>query len=190
MKPTRSVAALKPLKRPSRVSKSRVAITAGAVFLSAALAVVFLQGSTPESTIEADQAPIQTSVPIPSNLPASKVLTWNCELEDQKPELIMITCADGGFYVEKIKWSTWSKEGATGVGVFSENLCEPSCAEGQRVEAPVNLRLTNLTEHNGKYYLRTLDIRTKDGKDFPWGRANGFEWDVMEFADMMDWDEG
>jgi hypothetical protein len=167
------------------VSKSRVAITAGAVFLSAALAVVFLNGSAPEPAIDSDQGPIQTPVSIPTDLPASKVLTWNCELEDHKPELIFLTCADGGLYVEKIKWSTWSKEGATGIGIFSENLCEPSCAEGQRVEAEVNLRLTNLTEQNGKFYLRTLDISTTNGKDFPWGRANGFEWDVMEFAEMM-----
>jgi hypothetical protein len=135
--------------------------------------------------VEAEQAPIQTPAPFPADLPASKVLTWNCELEEHKPELIFLTCADGGLYVEKIKWSAWSKEGATGIGVFSENLCEPSCAEGQRVKALVNLRLSNLTEHNGRYYLRALDIRTKDGKDFPWGRANGFEWDVMEFYDNM-----
>ena len=152
------------------MNKSRVAITAGAVYLSAALAVVFLQGPTSEPSID---------------LPASKVLTWNCEIETHKPELIFFTCADGGLYVEKIKWSTWSKEGATGIGIFSENLCEPSCAEGKRVEAPVDLRLSNLTEQNGKYYLRTLDIATSDGKNFPWGRADGFQWDVMEFAEMM-----
>lgn len=167
------------------MSKSKVTITAGAVLLSAALAVVFLQGSTPVSTEESMPAPIETPASIPTDLPASKVLTWNCELEEHKPELIFLTCADGGLYVEKIKWSTWNKEGATGIGIFSENLCEPSCAEGQRVEAPVNLTLSNLTEHNGKYFLRTLDISTANGKDFPWERANGFEWDVMEFAEMM-----
>ena len=167
------------------MSKSKVTITAGAVLLSAALAVVFLQGSTPEPTNMAKQVPIEAPASIATDLPASKVLTWNCELEEHKPELIFLTCADGGLYVEKIKWSTWSKEGATGIGIFSENLCEPSCAEGQRVAAPVNLRLSNLTEHNGKYYLRTLDISTANGKDFPWGRANGFEWDVMEFGVML-----
>ena len=165
------------------MSKSRVAITAGAVFLSAALAVVFLKGSSPDPSIDAEQAPIQTPVSIPADLPASKVLTWNCEIETHKPELIFFTCADGGLYVEKIKWSTWTKDGATGSGIFSENLCEPSCAEGQRVEAPVNLSLTNLTERNGKYYFRTLDISTANGKNFPWGRTNGFQWDVMEFAE-------
>ena len=65
----------------------------------------------------------------------------------------MITCADGGIYVEKIKWSIWSKEVASGFGIFSENLCEPSCAEGQRVDALVKLQLSNLTEYNGKYYV-------------------------------------
>lgn len=167
------------------MSKSKVTITAGAVLLSAALAVVFLQGSTPVSTDESEPAPIETPAAIPTDLPASKVLTWDCETEDRKPTLIMITCADGGIYVEKIKWSSWSKDGATGSGIFSENLCDPSCAEGQRVKAPVNLRLSNLTELDGKFYLRTLDIVTADGKEFPWGRAAGFEWDVMEFAEMM-----
>ena len=41
----------------------------------------------------------------------------------------------------------------------------------------------------GKNYLRTLDISTQDGKDFPWGKANGYQWDVMEFAEMMDLDK-
>ena len=167
------------------MSKSKVTITAGAVFLSAALAVSLF--SVQESTsITPRQVPIQTPVSIPAELPASNVLTWNCELEEHKPELIFLTCADGGLYVEKIKWSTWTKDGATGSGIFSENLCEPSCAEGQRVEALVNLRLTNLNEHNGQYYLRTLDIKTKDGKNFPWGRVFGFQWDVMEFGAMLE----
>jgi hypothetical protein len=97
----------------------------------------------------------------------------------------LITCADGGIYVEKIKWINWSQEGATGSGILSENLCEPSCAEGKRVSAPVNLNLSSLTEQNGKHYLRTLDISTSDGKDFPWGRANGLQVDVMEFNKHM-----
>ena len=147
------------------MSKSSVAITAGAVLLSAALAVVLF--SNQEST---------TVTP-------EQILTWDCETAEYKPESITITCADGGIYVEKIRWSSWSKEGATGIGVFSENLCEPNCAEGRRLAATVNLRLTNLTEQNGKYYLRTLDIITSDGKDFPWGRVNGFEWDVLEFQE-------
>jgi hypothetical protein len=149
------------------VSKSRVAITAGAVFLSAALAV---------SLFSAQKASAPTS---------EQILTWDCETAAYKPENITITCADGGIYVEKIQWSTWDQEGATGLGIYSENLCEPNCAEGKRVIAAVKLTLSNLTKQNDKYYLRTLDIATSDGKDFPWGRANGLQVDVMEFVDNM-----
>ena len=157
------------------MSKSRVVITAGAVFLSAALAVSLFSAQP-----EADQkAKTQESAsPIPSLNP-EQVLTWNCEIPEHKPEGILITCADGGIYVEKIKWITWSQEGATGLGIYSENLCEPNCAEGKRVTAPVDINLSNLIEQNDKYHLRTLDIATSDGKDFPWGRATEFELDVM-----------
>jgi hypothetical protein len=150
------------------VNKSRVAITAGAVFLSAALAVSFFS-SQQSKTLTPEQ-----------------VLTWDCETAEYKPESITITCADGGIFVEKIQWSTWSKEGATGTGIYSENLCEPNCAEGKRVTAPVKLTLSNLTEYKEKFYLRTIDISTQNGKDFPWGKASGFQWDVMEFTEMMD----
>jgi hypothetical protein len=150
------------------VSKSRVAITAGAVFLSAALAVSLFSVQ-------------KTSAPTPE-----EILTWDCEIAVYKPESITMTCADGGLYVEKIKWSTWGQEGANGSGIISENLCEPSCAEGNRVTASVKITLSNLTEQNKKYYLRTLDITTSDGKDFPWGKVGSFQWDVMEFAEMME----
>jgi len=149
------------------VNKSRVAITAGAVFLSAALAVS-LFSSQQSKTIAPEQ-----------------VLTWDCETAQYKPESITITCADGGIFVEKIQWSTWSQEGATGTGIYSENLCEPSCAEGKRVTAPVKLTLSNLTGYKGKIYLRTIDISTQNGKDFPWDKQSGFQWDVMEFAEIM-----
>ncbi len=150
------------------MNKSKVSITAGAVFLSAALAVCLF--SAQES----------------STITPKEVMTWDCETAVYKPESITITCADGGIYVEKIQWNTWGKEGASGIGIFSENLCEPNCAEGKMVMAPVNLTLSNLAEHDGMYYLRTLDIATSDEKDFPWGRANRFEWDVMEFALAME----
>ena len=124
----------------------------------------------------------------PISTVASDINTWDCEYSTHKPKAITLTCADGGLYVDQISWNTWSKTGATGTATFYENLCEPSCAEGKQVSAPVNINLTDLSPRQGKNYLRTLDIATQDGKDFPWGRSNGFQWDVMEFAEMMDWD--
>ena len=147
--------------------KSRAIFAASAVFLSAALAAgYFFQNR------EADIKPNQ-------------VLTWDCEYTAYKPETIMIYCADGGAYISKIKWKTWSKKGATGTGEYYRNLCEPDCADGKIVHAPVNVRLGELTTRKGKYYLRTLDMSSISGKDFPWGESGIFEWDVMDFAELM-----
>ena len=127
-----------------------------------------------------------SSQPIPSD--PAHIYTWDCEYPEHKPKTITLTCADGGISVNKIKWSTWDKSGATGTGTFNENLCEPSCVEGEQVTAPVEISLKDLSQRKGKVYLRTLDITTQDGKDFPWGRAKELQWDVMEFTEMMDWD--
>lgn len=162
--------------------KSRNIFTASAVFLSAALAVNFFSTETP--------APIATATPtpvaIPTTLKDSDVLTWNCEIPEYKPETILLTCADGGWMVHSISWSKWGINGAEGTGIFREKLCEPSCAEGDIAEEKVKVKLSDLVEREREFYLRTLDISTASGKDFISGRANGLEWDVMEFVDAME----
>jgi hypothetical protein len=155
--------------------KSRIIFVAGAVFLSAALA-------TNLSLREPDTKPAIKVKP-------TEVLTWDCEYPEYKPKAITFTCADGGLYVDKIQWDSWSQKSATGTAIFYENLCEPSCAEGKQVSEDVKIKLSNITPREGKFYLRTLDIETVTGKDFTWGRAGTYQWDVMEFIEMMNWDK-
>ena len=160
----------------TKKSSKTLLITAAVVLATAA--VISVINSTATKTSQ--EAPQTKSYP-----KLAGTWTYDCEFPVQRPEEIMLTCADGGMIVTDIKWQTWSSKQALGTGIYSQNMCDPSCAEGVRVEASVNLKLSDLTEQGGKYYLRTLDVRTTDGKDFPWGRANGFQWDVMEFAEMM-----
>jgi hypothetical protein len=162
--------------------KSRHIFTASAVFLSAALAVNFFSTEPKTPTARATATP--TPVAIPANLNDSDVLTWNCEIPEYKPESIMLTCADGGWMVHSITWSKWGIGGADGTGIFREKLCEPSCAEGEIAEDKVKVKLSDLAEREGDFYLRTLDINTSTGKDFESGRSDVLEWDVMEFADQ------
>jgi hypothetical protein len=145
------------------------------VFLSAALA----------TNLSLDEPDTKPAIKVK----ATEVLTWDCELPEYKPEAITLTCASGGLYIDKIQWDTWSQKGATGTAIFYQNLCEPSCAEGQLVSEEVNIKLSDLTPRKGKFYLRTLDIETVTGKDFTWGRAGTYQWDVMEFIERMNWDE-
>ncbi|CAN2211213.1 hypothetical protein MCEROE11_00984 [Candidatus Nanopelagicaceae bacterium] len=167
--------------------KSRYIFTASAVFLSAALAVNFFSTDSNMPTSRASAIP--TPVAIPATLKDSEVLTWNCEIPEYKPESIMLTCADGGWMVHSITWSKWATVGAEGTGIFREKLCEPNCAEGETAEEKVKVKLSDLEERKGEFYLRTLDISTTSGKDFISGRANGLQWDVMEFIEVMSWDE-
>jgi hypothetical protein len=147
--------------------KSRAVFAASAVFLSAALAASFLLLHKPA-------------------LKPSEVLTWDCEFPVYKPKTIMIYCGDGGAYIAKINWTSWSQDGTTGTGEYYKNLCEPNCADGKIVHAPVKVSLSDLTPRKGKFYLRTLDMSSVSGKDFPWGELGVFKWDVMEFVESME----
>ena len=145
------------------MNKPRAVLATSAVFLSAALVACYFQS----------QEPI---------IKATEVLTWDCESAVHKPISITLTCADGGWSLQQITWTSWTKKGAEGMGTFRENLCKPSCADGEFVEAKVNLKLSDLTPYKGKFYLKTIDIITQDGKDFPWGaRGEGsITWDLFE----------
>ena len=165
--------------------KARYLLTSSAVFLSAALAVNLFSTQSTTPTPSATATP--TPAAIPATLKDSDVLTWNCEIPEHKPESIMLTCADGGWMVHSITWSRWGIGGAEGSGIFREKLCEPNCAEGEIAEEKVKVKLSDLAERKGKYYLRTFEINTVSGNDFISGRTNEFTWDVMEFIEVMEW---
>jgi hypothetical protein len=86
-----------------------------------------------------------------------------------------------------IKWRTWNSKEAIGSGIYSQNMCEPSCAEGKRVEVPVRLRLSELFEYKGRKVLKNLDIKAVIGRELPNGNME-ITWDVSEFAVLMNWD--
>lgn len=85
-----------------------------------------------------------TLVPIFGGLatPAhSAVTVSNCGDQEIEPDFLMIACADGGNYVEHLKWSSWSARMALGTGIEQINDCEPSCAGGKFHSYPVSVRL-------------------------------------------------
>ena len=143
------------------MKKSHAVLTTSAVFLSATLVVSYFQIQEP-------------------TIKPTEVLTWDCESPEYKPESITLTCADGGWSLQEITWNSWTEKGAEGTGTFRENLCKPDCADGEIVQAKVKVKLSNLIVEQEKHYLRTLDIQTQDGKDFPWGRAGMIEWNLRD----------
>ena len=164
--------------------RSKALVGAGAILLVAALVSPLMSSAF---TQESDKTERAEGTPTKTYPKVEGIWTYNCELPVQRPEQIMLTCADGGMIVTDIKWQSWTSKGATGTGTYSQNMCEPSCAEGQRVEVPVRLRLSELFEYKGRNVLKSLDIKAVSGRELPDGTA-GFTWDVAEFAVRMNWD--
>ncbi len=161
-----------------------------AVVLATALAIVVINASMTKNSIQkSSQSSAQPASPVPTKSYAAIPGTWtyDCEFPVQRPTEIMLTCADGGMIVTDITWNTWVKTGATGAGTYSQNMCDPNCAEGTRVDTPVSIKLSNLFKHKGRNILKTLDIQAVSGRELPSGDKN-MTWDVAEFAVRMNWD--
>ena len=154
------------------MNKPKAVFTASAVFLSAALAVLFFLSDQKTPAVK-----------------SSEIYTWDCEYPEQKPEAITLTCADGGQYIEDITWNTWSASGAQGTGVYHVNECDPNCAEGDFLSAPVTIQLSDLSAYQGKSYLRTITFETTSGENLPNSGQSLYQWDLMEFVEGIEKNE-
>jgi hypothetical protein len=137
-----------------------------------------------EQSLVIEEPAIEIEDPNPKKLPAGNIWTYNCEIPVQLPESFLLTCGDGGWYVYNIKWQSWGEKEAKATAVYSENVCEPSCAEGYRVEAPVNLIVSTMTKPGTKIYLTNLVMNASTEKNFNSGDRS-LTWDLGEFAKMM-----
>ena len=171
-------------------TRSKGLMIVAAVAMTAAAAIIAINSSTPtKTTQEATQPNAVSATPTPTKSYAKLPGTWtyHCELPVQRPEEIMLTCADGGMIVTDIRWQTWSSKQALGTGIYSQNMCDPNCAEGTRVDAPVTIKLSEPFEYKGRNVLKTLDIQAAGRRELPNGNTR-MTWDVSEFAVRMNWD--
>ena len=161
-------------------TRSKTLLIATAVVIATAATIMAINPSIATKT---SQEALQTKSY--SDLPGT--WTYDCEFPVQRPEEIMLTCADGGMIVTDITWKTWTSKQALGIGIYSQNMCEPSCAEGSRVDVPITIKLSELFDYKGRNVLKTLDIQAVGGRELPNGGTN-MTWDVAEFAARMNWD--
>lgn len=141
------------------MNKPRAVLTTSAVFLSAALVVSYFQSQEP-------------------TIKDTDVLTWDCETLQYQPESITHTCADGGELIHSIVWTTWTSKSASGTGIYSINLCNPNCAEGQRLEEPVEIALENAEQDSKKIVYKTLIFTTLSGQNLPQENIKEGRWEL------------
>ncbi|HUA49155.1 MAG TPA: hypothetical protein VMA77_28220 [Solirubrobacteraceae bacterium] len=73
---------------------------------------------------------------------SGKPFAINCSSEQFKPKRIIISCADAGTWLGKLKWSSWTGSSATGAGTYNANTCTPDCAAGKIKSYPVKVSLS------------------------------------------------
>jgi hypothetical protein len=87
----------------------------------------------------------------------------NCSLPSEvKPASIMFTC-DNTLNVDKIVWSRWGIDGATGRGTEFQVICEPDCADGKPIYSPAIVTLSNAAPPDFHFTSATITNLTTGG---------------------------
>jgi hypothetical protein len=65
------------------------------------------------------------------------------------PSRYTLTCADGGIWLEGLRWSAWGAPTGHASGTLWENDCTPSCADGHTHPYPASVTVSGLA--GGRY---------------------------------------
>lgn len=92
-----------------------------------------------------------------------------------KPKTISISCADGGVSINKIRWSSWTMNGAKGRGTLVVNSCiytgGPACVDGKTDSYQATITLGGLASGPGVDVFSQVDLAFPKGG--PAGLAAG-----------------
>jgi hypothetical protein len=109
------------------------------------------------------------------------VYVSNCIKQVYKPKTITIACADAGFVVNGIKYSSYTAKAAAGTGTAVVNTCDPSCVAGKSIKYPVKIALARVTQCGDSFQFRRVTVsftkavpkgfKRKDVTTFPCANA-------------------
>lgn len=91
---------------------------------------------------------LQTLVVVLALAHSGPVLTGCAHTAQVRPHEVVIACADGDFYANKLTWSSWGTRGAAASGVAHVNDCNPYCAAGRFHVYRIALRLSHAVTCN------------------------------------------
>lgn len=96
---------------------------------------------------------------------ATKPGVVNCKGKPEvRPMEINMSCADANLMVSDLKWSKWTKAGATGTGTLVWNPCIPTCVAGKAEKYPAKVVLGRVASGAGVNVFSGLTLTfTKAG---------------------------
>jgi hypothetical protein len=81
---------------------------------------------------------------------------WSATTPVFEPKSVAVS-ADSSFYLESMTW-TWSSTQAVGTGTGSVNTCQPDCATGKHISAPIKVTLTKPRQVCGHTFFTDMVI--------------------------------
>ena len=75
---------------------------------------------------------------------------YDCSHAKYEPKKIVLACADGGFTLTRIHYSSWTSSRATGADRTREKLCVPSCVAGKIAYHHDTFILDRVVTRNGQ----------------------------------------
>jgi hypothetical protein len=101
-------------------------------------------------------------------------VSHDCKQVKIKPRSILFACADGGYFVKRLRWRSWWRSQAVGRGVFHFNDCEPSCAEGtfHKRRGRLILHRRRWCKNVEKFVFKRAKIRYRR----PWRGTRRYSW--------------
>jgi hypothetical protein len=127
------------LRRSRRMRRALGAVAVGSVLLVTSCTSSRPQGSEASSTTIAPTTATSTASTSPATIAPvdTGILVYgDCKTASLEPSEIVLTCADYGWILEALHWSSWTASQATAVGTFVYNDCTPNCAEGHHHDVP------------------------------------------------------
>lgn len=147
--PTTSSAAAPPAAGTTTASAPATPVTSAPAPTSSASTGAVAPSSTP--TTAPSSAPAVTPTSTTANATPVRIadngpffVLWQCNTGKPlvEPTNYVLSCGDGGNGLTGVHWTSWTPNGATGVGTEYLNDCLPNCAEGKIIDYPVDISLT------------------------------------------------
>jgi hypothetical protein len=138
-----------------------------------------VENGSSEQEIDPQDAWMYKFIEPNSDIDPQNIYSFECELRTERPETLTTFCGDFGSAVWDIKWRKWDAFGGRGEGIYRENDCEPSCAEGTISSRPATVLLSDLTFDGTRYFFNTARVRFKN-VDYVRDEYE-FIWDIASF---------
>jgi hypothetical protein len=96
------------------------------------------------------------------------------KLDTGPPRSILFACADGGYYVKRLRWRSWRTWRAVGRGAFHFNDCDLTCVDGtfHKRKGRLILRRRLWCPSISKYVFKRAEIRYRR----PWQGDRRYSW--------------